>query len=198
MKIRFFLVLLLLVPACSREPVAFADWVRSPSAQERMNTLASNPSFEDVNAELESTVKTLVGDGTLPPMVALERYLQDIPVDELLGSEYLYGNVARRFLMHLSSGKKFKKDYSYELELSTLWASQLFRTLPLAERIDFLNRPVLGKYADKSKEGVLLSFQENRQADTAENFAAELSRIFPPSYETMSRFRDAIRVRNLL
>ena len=56
MKIRFFLVLLLLVPACSREPVAFADWVRSPSAQERMNTLASNPSFEDVNAELESTV----------------------------------------------------------------------------------------------------------------------------------------------
>jgi hypothetical protein len=106
MKIRAFLLLLLLVSACSRESVGFADWVRSPAALERMNKLASNPTFEDVNAELESAVTALVGDGTLPPMVALERYFLNVPAEELLGSENLYGNLARRFLAHVSSGKK--------------------------------------------------------------------------------------------
>jgi hypothetical protein len=193
MKIRAFLVLLLLVSACSRESVGFADWVRSPAALERMNQLASNPTFEDVNAELESAVTALVGDGTVPPMVALERYFLNVPAEELLGSENLYGNMARRFLAYVSSGKKFKQDDAYELELSNLWATQLFRTLPLTERVDLLKRPILLNYADKSEEGVLLPFQENRKADTAEKFAAELSRAFVPTSETMTKFRSAIR-----
>ncbi len=192
-RARVFCFALLLLAGCSREPKSFQLWVHSTSAIERMKTIAASPTFEDVDEDLVTSVSAVVGDGSLPPLEALERYFETIPADQLVGSERFNGILARRFLSYVTAGQKVKIDNSYERELANLWATQLFRTLSTAERIELLKRPNFRDYGDPEKQGALVSFQQNRKRATAEPFAAELSRVFPPTLETMKRFQDAIR-----
>jgi hypothetical protein len=192
-RARVFCFALLLLAGCSSEPKSFQLWVHSPTANERMKTIAASPTFEDVDENLMASVSAVVGDGSSPPLEALERYFETIPADQLVGSERVNGILARKFLSYVADGQKVKFDNSYERELANLWATQLFRTLSIAERIELLERPSFRNYEDPSEPGALVSFQQNRKPATAEPFAAELSRVFPPTLETMKRFQDAIR-----
>ncbi len=195
MKIRAGLIatIVLMLGGCSSGRIPFESWVKSKSALNRMQALSADPSFEDVNERLVASVKAVVGDGSLLPLPALEKYFEAIPADQLVGSENTDGLVARRFFRYVTAGQNVKIDNSYDRELTNLWATQLFRTLPIDERLDLLTRPSFSAYRDPAEPGRLVSFQQNRKPGTAEKFAAELSRVFPPTSKPMMRFQDAIR-----
>jgi hypothetical protein len=196
MKFRLFGSLgitIALLAGCSSEQVSFENWVRSPAAIKRMQTLAASP--EDLDSTNRATIVKVVGDGSAAPMKAIEAFCLAIPADKVLGSEFECGEAAKSVLEVLTKGKGFKKDSSYERALRRLWAMQMFRSLPLKRRLEILKRPAMRAYADPLIEGSLRPYEDNPALTPDQKFDEELSFFFVPSSPSMRKFQDAIRRR---
>ena len=182
--------ILVLVAGCSKQPPSFEAWIRSPEATTRMKSLAESP--EDFASADRAVLQEVVGDGKLPPLVAIERFLRSIPASKVVGLESESGTTAKELLTYVTAGKRFKENPSHKRVLSELWAMQVFRSLPLEKRIELLQRPLMRQLADPSKQGELILIEQSPTVALDNRISGELSFLFPPSSESMMRFRAAI------
>jgi hypothetical protein len=189
-RLGFLGTILVLVVGCSKQPPGFEAWIRSPEATTRMELLAKSP--EDFASADRAVLQEVVGDGKLPPLAAIERFFRSIPASKVVGSESESGTTAKELLTYVAAGKRFKQNPSHKRVLSELWAMQVFRSLPLEKRIELLKRPLMRQLADPSKQGELILIEQSPTIALDNRISGELSFLFPPSSESMMRFRGAI------
>jgi hypothetical protein len=178
-------VLALTVGACSTKKQEYLTWVRSDAAQVRMGELAKDSSRSKEN----ELVDRIVGDGTSQPLVALEQYFRSMTDYEILSTGRESGVAARTFLKVVLKGEDVKSGEEATASVTQLWILQLFRTLPLAQRVELCRSEALKGYVDVEKDGTLKPFEQSRNPETEKSFFnAVVAAVSPATQVSFKQF----------
>jgi hypothetical protein len=178
-------VLALTVGACSTKKQEYLNWVRSEAALVRMDELAKDTSESKEN----ELVTRIVGDGTSQPLAALEQYFRSLTDYEILSTGRESGVAARTFLKVALKGENVARGEELAASASQLWILQLFRTLPLAQRVELCQSEALKGYVDVVSDGTLKPFEQSRNPETEKSFFnAVVAAVSPATQVSFKQF----------
>jgi hypothetical protein len=179
------LTLALTVGACSTKKQEYLTWVRSEAALVRMGELAKDSS----QAKENQLVNQIVGDGTNQPLVALEQHFRSMTDYEILSTGRESGVATRTFLKVVLKGENVKSGEELTSSVRRLWILQLFRTLPLAQRVELCQSEALKGYVDVEKDGTLKPFEQSRNPETEKSFFnAVVAAVSPITHVSFNQF----------
>jgi hypothetical protein len=179
------LTLALIVGACSTEKQEYLTWVRSEAALVRMGELAKDNSQSREN----ELVDQIVGNGTSRPLAALEHHFRSMTDYEILSTGRESGIVARTFLEVVLKGENVESGKELTSSVRRLWILQLFRTLPLAQRVELCQSEALKGYVDVEKDGTLKPFEQSRNPATEKSFFnAVVAAVSPATLVSFNQF----------
>jgi hypothetical protein len=182
------LTLALVVGGCSTKKQEYLTWVRSEAALVRMGELAKDTS----QAKENELVDQIVGDGTSQPLAALEQYFRSLTDYEILSTGRESGVAARTFLKVALKGENVESGEELTSSATQLWILQLFRTLPLAQRVELCRSEALKGYVDVEKDGTLKPFEESRNPETEKSFFnAVVAAVSPATQVSFKQFAAA-------
>jgi hypothetical protein len=177
--------LALIVGACSTKKQEYLTWVRSEAALVRMGELAKDSSRSKEN----ELVDQIVGDGTSQPLAALEQYFRSLTDYEILSTGRESGVAARTFLKVALKGENVESGEELISSLRQLWILQLFRTLPLSQRVELCQSEALRGYVDVASDGTLKRFEESRNPETEKSlFNAVVAAVSPATQVSFKQF----------
>jgi hypothetical protein len=179
------ITLALTVSGCSTKKQEYLTWVRSEAALVRMGELAKDNS----QAKDNQLVAQIVGDGTSQPLVALEQHFRSMTDYEILSTGRESGIVARTFLKVVLKGENVESGEELTSSVRRLWILQLFRTLPLAQRVELCQSEALKGYVDVASDGTLKPFERSRNPVTEKSFFnAVVAAVSPATQVSFKQF----------
>jgi hypothetical protein len=179
------LALTLTVGACSTNKQEYLTWVRSDAALVRIGELAKD-TFQAKENEL---VARIVGDGSSRPLAALEHYFRSMTEYEILSTGRESGIAARTFFKVVLKGENVESGEELTSSVRQLWILQLFRTLPLAQRVELCQSEALKGYVDVENDGTLKPFEQSRKPETEKSFFnAVVAAVSPATQVSFKQF----------
>lgn len=179
------LTLTLIVGACSTKKQEYLTWVRSEAALVRMSELAK----DKPQAKENELVDQIVGDGTSQPLASLEQYFRSMTEYEILSTGRESGIAARTFFKVVLKGENVESGEELTSSVRQLWILQLFRTLPLAQRVELCQSEALKGYVDNASNGMLKPFERSRNPETEKSFFnAVVAAVSPATQVSFKQF----------